>query len=49
MSAPELTRYDGRPRLLAGWAVTNRPADLAGHAQANGPLPLPRCRSWSRC
>lgn len=40
MSAPELTRYDGRPRLLAGWAVTNRPADLAGHAQANGPLPL---------
>jgi len=40
MSAPQLTSYDGRPRLLAGWAATNRPAGLAEHANANGPLPL---------
>lgn len=39
MSTPPLTSYDGRPRLLAGWAATNRPANLAEHARANGPLP----------
>ncbi len=39
MSAPMRVRYDGRPRLLAGWAATGRPAVLAEHAQVNGPLP----------
>ncbi|HET9144353.1 NADH-ubiquinone oxidoreductase-F iron-sulfur binding region domain-containing protein [Actinophytocola sp.] len=40
MTVPQLLRYDGRPRLLAGWLNTGRPASLAEHAAVNGPLPL---------
>ncbi len=39
MSAPQTTRYDGRPRLLAGWQATGRTALLAEHAQVNGVFP----------
>lgn len=40
MSAPRRTGYDGRPRLLAGWAVTNRSTPLAEHAHTHGALPV---------
>jgi NADH:ubiquinone oxidoreductase subunit F (NADH-binding) len=40
VSAPRLAPYDGRPRLLAGWAATNRSTGLAEHVHRNGPLPL---------
>ncbi|MGQ0839957.1 NADH-ubiquinone oxidoreductase-F iron-sulfur binding region domain-containing protein [Actinokineospora sp.] len=40
MSAPQTTRYDGRPRLLASWQTTGRTTLLAEHAQVNGPLPV---------
>jgi NADH:ubiquinone oxidoreductase subunit F (NADH-binding) len=39
MSAPELVRYDGRPRLLSSFA--GHPVLLAEHVAANGPLPFP--------
>jgi NADH:ubiquinone oxidoreductase subunit F (NADH-binding) len=39
VSAPVRTRYDGRPRLLAGWTATGRAAGLAEHANAHGALP----------
>jgi NADH:ubiquinone oxidoreductase subunit F (NADH-binding) len=31
---------DTRPRLLAGWIDTHRPADLAEHVDRHGPLPV---------
>jgi NADH:ubiquinone oxidoreductase subunit F (NADH-binding) len=40
MSAPQLVRYDGRPRLLGGWFGTGRPATLADHHATHGALPL---------
>jgi NADH:ubiquinone oxidoreductase subunit F (NADH-binding) len=40
MSTPALIRYDGRPRLLAGWLTTGRAAMLNEHVAVNGELPL---------
>jgi NADH:ubiquinone oxidoreductase subunit F (NADH-binding) len=39
MSAPEIVRYDGRPRLLTSFA--GRPVPLTEHVAAHGPLPFP--------
>jgi NADH:ubiquinone oxidoreductase subunit F (NADH-binding) len=44
MTVPQLLRYDGRPRLLAGWLGTGRAASLAEHLAVNGPLPLDAVR-----